>query len=593
MKIKKRANNKLLIRLLILFILPTILYNCNNDDDQLIPVEENDANHFESSILTFEKLQTKNRSAAHKLTNINSNNTRLQKKGGSSTNYLSLDKNNILELRTKFYNSYTVPAFKKEMSSNIMINYVLTSYPNGDFKQHIMTYYVDENGFIDDTKTKVESLKGELLLSRGNECVTFSDIQDIKCENIYCDTPGHEDGSQIGKGCIGDILKPTGTNCKVTYLNEEDCSSGGGSSNGGSVGNDNSNTSGNSGTGSGDNSGASIGSGSSAITAPVASAFNDKNFTDFVRKLSPLQQLWVSTNRDLANQFGNLYIESGYSPELVTLIDKSINIFINQGTVADLTSEYEMINFVDLVNLFLISIDGERYSEFQPYLLELKNVDLNIVERQKINLEVAELADLVLKVKITTDIANIDGIHSKIRKIENAISIFPSIHDLKRYWPSNVDEWKIVGQLFGSAALEIILANIPFSDVLNIAEDFDNGDTFALALGLGGLVVDALGVGFIKGFVKSAKIGVKLANAWLKIVDFLEPLAKVINKGFRTKVVDDVLELTDDAGNLIVRGVDEIEAFTKTSKKLDDFGLDDILRNDPDIIKAFQRIDCN
>ncbi len=584
---------KKLQRLLLLFLLPFFFYNCN-DDHEVIPIENNNTEDLKSAFLNLESLKSINSNAAHKLQSIGETNNNLQSRGGNTT--LALDTNTILELHTEFYNSYTVPLISEETSPDTITNYVLTSYPNGDFLQHLVFYYYDKDGFIDHSKTKVKPFEGGLLLNRGNTCTTISDVKSIDCKTTYCDTKGHEYGDEIGKSCTGSFDSPTGSDCTVSYINEEDCSSSGGS--GGSSGHGNNTTGGTgntSGHTSGDNSGTSGGGASLSVTAPLTSAYNDRKFTDFLRELGPLQQLWMGANRAVANEFGNLYIESGYSQEVKTLINKTTSIFMNEGTVADLTSEYEINTFIDLVSLYLVGTNSGRYNEFKPILLAIKHLDLNFLERLEVNGQLAELARLVFQAKNTTDIIRLKEFNKEIHKKENAMSIFSFLQELKQYWPRNADEWKVLGQLFAGVAGEVLVSLIPFSDVIDLFRGFQDGSTFTIALAIGGLIVDLVGGGFIKGFIETGKIGVKLARAWRKIVNFRDTLTNVIKKGFRVKTnrANGALELVNDAGEVIVRGADEVEIFTKTSKRLDDLGLDDTLRKDPDIIKAFQKIDCN
>ncbi|CAL2083493.1 exported protein of unknown function [Tenacibaculum sp. 190524A02b] len=148
--------------------------------------------------------------------------------------------------------------------------------------------------------------------------------------------------------------------------------------------------------------------------------------------------------------------------------------------------------------------------------------------------------------------------HAK-QQIKKAIEIFPHLNFLMKYWPKSPDEWAVIGEVFKSIAGELALGLVPGYDFVESVQHLVKGNIGQAALAFG------FGIASFSPAIlaKIGKVGIKLAKILKKIINIVEPLSKVFKKGYKPKIVDDVLELINRRGKTITRGADNVEAFTK------------------------------
>ncbi|CAL2107185.1 exported hypothetical protein [Tenacibaculum sp. 190524A02b] len=160
------------------------------------------------------------------------------------------------------------------------------------------------------------------------------------------------------------------------------------------------------------------------------------------------------------------------------------------------------------------------------------------------------------------------------QQVKKALEILPHLNSLKEYWPKTPEEWAVIGEVFKSIAGEVALGLVPGYDFIEAVQHLIEGNMWSAAL--------AFGVGvasFSPGIIaKIGKVGVKLVKAFNKIIDIIKPLGKIFAKGFKPKIVDDVLQLTDDAGNVFAQG-NHVKAFVKNLTKTFDEWLISLKNN--------------
>lgn len=160
------------------------------------------------------------------------------------------------------------------------------------------------------------------------------------------------------------------------------------------------------------------------------------------------------------------------------------------------------------------------------------------------------------------------------------------------YMPQTEAEWQAVGQILTPLLIEIGLAAIPGSDIIGVVQGIANNDYLAVALALGGLAADLFGATIVKVIAKFGKAAYKGFKIIRVLHGFLVEVGQIIARGYKV-VYENGQAILKKAGQIIAQGDEVVESFVKTSGKLEALGLDDALLNDPDIIRAFQRIDCN
>ncbi|WP_075341466.1 EndoU domain-containing protein [Tenacibaculum agarivorans] len=313
--------------------------------------------------------------------------------------------------------------------------------------------------------------------------------------------------------------------------------------------------------------------------------------------LNEAQKAWVNNpdNKDTVDAIGKFYEDEKYSNEAGVLAKKATDIFRGAATTTILSNIFERSEYAKVLGYNLFLMDPLYYFGIQEHINNItKIINLSPAEWVKINNTLLEIRRLAARKKLSS-IGLVNLTEKELRELktnENAIALLPSLQDLKQYWPKNQEEWKVIGQLASSLVGELLLATIPGADIIEATKSIQNGDTIGLAFALGGLLVDALGGTAVKGFIKAGKVGVKVFKAFAKLRNFATSLGRLLAKKFGVKIAGDVVQLTDDAGKIIVKGEDAIESFTKASTKLDNLGDDAFkqLKNDPDFIKAFDDV---
>ncbi|CAM1344046.1 hypothetical protein TAMYLO_430003 [Tenacibaculum amylolyticum] len=158
---------------------------------------------------------------------------------------------------------------------------------------------------------------------------------------------------------------------------------------------------------------------------------------------------------------------------------------------------------------------------------------------------------------------------AKKEQINKTIGLLPIFESLSQYWPQNDEQWAVVGELFKSVAVEIGLSFIPGYDIVDTIKSFNNGDVLGVVLGLAGIISTAAGSTVFKGAVKAGSKLYKILRIFRQIQHFASKLGKIIARGFKPKLADDIIELTNNAGHVIARGADEVEDFASVLSKLD------------------------
>ena len=134
------------------------------------------------------------------------------------------------------------------------------------------------------------------------------------------------------------------------------------------------------------------------------------------------------------------------------------------------------------------------------------------------------------------------------------------------FWPQNAEEWEAVLNVMAPLLLEVAIAFVPGSDVIELFRSLSNGDKIGVAIAVGGLIVDAVGGTAIKAAIKGAKIYKKATVIATKLGGAIISAGKAAKKGVKTtinsagklvlKKGDDVLESGGD--NLVKQALEKI-----------------------------------
>ncbi|MHA7058270.1 HNH/ENDO VII family nuclease [Aquimarina sp. M1] len=161
------------------------------------------------------------------------------------------------------------------------------------------------------------------------------------------------------------------------------------------------------------------------------------------------------------------------------------------------------------------------------------------------------------------NVENWDGDDSRFREISRstaAIVLLPQVKSLTQdpsFWPQSPEEWKALGEIMMPFLLEIGLAAIPGSDIVEVVRGIADNDYIAVTLGLAGLTVDAFGGTIVKVVAKFGKAAYKSFKIIRAIGRSLDKVADVIRKGFKFDVENGITVLKKN-DEVLERG-DEVE----------------------------------
>lgn len=203
-------------------------------------------------------------------------------------------------------------------------------------------------------------------------------------------------------------------------------------------------------------------------------------------------------------------------------------------------------------------------NEILKYKNSISKEDFKILyERQKFIIEVLDAVNFdfyALPLEQQKEVA----------KNATFISIFPYVNQIiGQYWPKNEQEWTVIGDLFVQFLPELALGFIPGSSIVDVVKGIDQGDTFAVAFGIAGVIVDAFGGTIFKGLAKASKVSYKVFKSFKILYKYVKAIGKALKTGFKTKLIGNVVHLTDNINTTVAKITNNsIEVITEKGLKL-------------------------
>jgi len=227
-------------------------------------------------------------------------------------------------------------------------------------------------------------------------------------------------------------------------------------------------------------------------------------------------------------------------------------------------------NSMSNLNYRLFSAYGEAFNNLDP--TEVLNVsDWN---------NVSEMIDLMYR---TT--AHVNGIKS----FENINQLSPDIQNLMvtnslnvifishfkalvgNNWPQSRVEWEAFMNIMGQSMLELGLAFVPGSGIIDAVSSVNQDDYTMAAFALATVMADFFGGTIIKGVAKVGKVAYKAFKIFRLAYDFLSSLTNVIQKGFKVSLnTFGSLKLINKKKNVIAQG-DDVGKYVRVVNGATDF----------------------
>lgn len=147
---------------------------------------------------------------------------------------------------------------------------------------------------------------------------------------------------------------------------------------------------------------------------------------------------------------------------------------------------------------------------------------------------------------------------------ENALfSLFlPNVKSLVgEYWPESPQEWAAIGTILGEFLIEIGLAIIPGSGIIDAVVAIQNNEYVGAAIALATVVADFFGGTIIKFLGKMGKILYKTFKIFRVVKKHLDEFINALDKGLTFLLNDHLVQILDDFQLEIARILDNILTF--------------------------------
>lgn len=237
-----------------------------------------------------------------------------------------------------------------------------------------------------------------------------------------------------------------------------------------------------------------------------------------------------------------------YAPSRFQSIEKQFSYLGAVGKFLKQTSFYELGDV-----LFDLSINQTTLNESEAELMVSKTVEiLNLIK----------------------NVSSFDQLSLNDQKIVATNSLFlsflPNVSSIiGDYWPKTAEEWAVINDLIKQFLPELILGFVPGSSVLDVVSGIDKGDATTVTLGIAGILVDTFGGSIFKGIGNASKVSYKVFKSFKIIHQFFRAVSYAIKTGLKTKLVDDIVYLTNSAGKNVAKITDDVvEIITDAGLKL-------------------------
>ena len=275
---------------------------------------------------------------------------------------------------------------------------------------------------------------------------------------------------------------------------------------------------------------------------------------------------------------------------------KIVQILAGTGDINQLTSIDEHKAFMSILSGAITRSNPEQFGEYGQAFAKLDLVEA-FGEAELSSLNLHDWRNLTQRTLAIYELARShNGNQEELKQIarySTEVLLIPQVKSLTEsgsYWPQNAEEWAALGEIMAPMLLEIGLALIPGSDIIEIVRGIAANDYIAVAIGIAGVTIDAVGGTIVKVIAKFGKAAYKSFKIIRALGRSLNKAADVIRKGFKfdvengVAVIRDRLCLSGSACRVIAQGDEAVQTFAKktadfTVQKFDDYVVNVPTRN--------------
>ncbi len=149
------------------------------------------------------------------------------------------------------------------------------------------------------------------------------------------------------------------------------------------------------------------------------------------------------------------------------------------------------------------------------------------------------------------------------------VAFLPAVKTLLAHWPTSIAQWEALGAILFQPQflLEIGVAFIPGSSIIDVVSGIDQGDYLAVTFGIAGLIVDAFGGTIVKAIGKIGKVAYKAFKIFKIVLKYLDEVAEIITLGYKADLVDGIVKISNDVGTTIAEIQDNVIRFLTNGAK--------------------------
>lgn len=306
-----------------------------------------------------------------------------------------------------------------------------------------------------------------------------------------------------------------------------------------------------------------------------------------------LAEIFVAGEMD--KEYIKFILQSNTEEEVIIEMSKAIKAFKGETDISSLDTKLANAFFVNFTGGNLTSIAAD-FSEFGEAWLP-HNIDPDDVLTLQDWLLVSGKALLVKNLALGYPLANEQTRNEILKEIgvhSATVSLTAPLKSLVgEYWPQTDEEWNAIGEIAAPLLLEIGLAAIPGSDIIDVVKGIAANDYWLVAAAIAGLTVDLFGATIVKVIAKFGKAIYKAFKIVKAVGNFLAEVGQIISRGFNVVYENSVAVLKDASGRIISQGDDVGRISDVLSEFTDTTALERVtkyLANDIDIVKQGDKL---
>ncbi len=558
-----------LLKNLFLFLVVLLSMNsCHEEDlDSVVTTttEQINVDNYNIYSTSYKHLKGDNAILDQKLKSINKGNViDLQLRTDSELYNFSFEEEQVQVIETNNYTSYTFLVLRDDQTPFMIENYMLIQYDDGNYNQYLIsynyTYSADGEKLFSDENTVITEIFDDSLIQSRITCVPelVDSFETTICTNMICTGGANHDINEYSDcDCVWNTTlncNPPSIDCgeNTIFIYEENCS-------GSDVNPNNPNNTTNPG-------GSTTGNTFIAVPNKTETINVQEELIDDLQLERLIDQPLINWINDvnntvettlLYNYVNDNRLEDGsVSQEAIDFSIKFIGISDQVSDLSVLSTVFEHKSFTRVIGNILTASLSKVFTEHSEAFNEVADIDtLSLTDWQMISEKALELYEILPAypngIVIGQNDLSIE--HQNLVTFNSTIIVFlPHIKSLTfNHWPTTAEQWSAIATILGQFLIELGLAVIPGSSIIDVTNGLEEGDYWAVTIGIAGLVVDAFGGTIIKIIGKVGKVAWKTFKIFKLVFNHLNGIVNTIELGFKTVLDGDLVKIVDNAGNTI------------------------------------------